>query len=82
MFRIGKMNLCLQISNHKSCLLSSFLSKLPSVALSHNDRLKMWRRRRRREGKYIWAGAEMFRAERPFKGQAGEQMAEPLLPHI
>lgn len=38
--------------------------------------------RRRRESKYIRAGAEMLRAERPFKGQAGEQMAEPLLPHI
>lgn len=39
--------------------------------------MRLWR-----ESKYIQAGAEMFRAERPFKGEAGEQMAEPLLPHI
>lgn len=68
-----------QTSHRESCLLSSFLSKPPSVAVSHNNHLKV---RPQHESKYIQARAEMFRAERPFKGDAGEQMAEPLLPHI
>lgn len=38
--------------------------------------------RLRCESKYVQARAEMFRAERPFNGQAGEQMAESWLPHI